>query len=115
LNPGVSQPRARGGRRRWPRRIAFFLVAATILWLTSAYAVAYLLTRRLGSSYAEPPPSAGRPWSLSDQTSDGEELGAWFLDGSERDPLVLILPRRWGRGACLGQAKIAARIGARSS
>ena len=55
--------------------------------------MAYRLTRRAGVRTVEPLPQI--TWGQIEperiKTSDGEELGAWFVDGLEQAPSVLLL------------------------
>jgi tetratricopeptide (TPR) repeat protein/alpha-beta hydrolase superfamily lysophospholipase len=84
------------------RRIRRGLIVATVLvliWLFSSLAVAYRLTRRYGPPTAETVPNIG-DWTLEShrlKTSDGEELGAWFAEGKDDGPSVLILHGHKGR------------------
>lgn len=80
-------------RRRAVRRL---IVTGTIVcagWLLISAAVAYLLTHRLEARFAEPAPSVdwGRLESHRISTRDGEEIGAWFVDGRADVPSVLVL------------------------
>jgi alpha-beta hydrolase superfamily lysophospholipase len=72
------------------------IVVLTVLlasWLLVCSAVTYRLTRRAGVRTAEPLPRI--TWGQIEperiKTSDGEELGAWFVDGLEKAPSVLLL------------------------
>jgi uncharacterized protein len=92
--------------------IAFALAIA--LWLLSSYAVAYRLTRRLHAIHPEPAPSItwGRIESFRLTTSDGEEIGAWYVDGKPNEPVVLLLHGHGGcRRNCLGRGELAASWG----
>lgn len=87
---------------------------AVALWLLASYAAAYRLTRRAGPPRAEPAPAL--TWGLATPlrltTSDGQELGAWFVDGRPDRPVVLLLHGNGGsRSACLAQAELAAGAG----
>src|SRR5262245_62938074 len=81
------------GIRRWLRRVLFGLTIVVAFWLLSSYAVAYRFTRRLHPMRPEPTP--GIAWGTIDSfrlsTSDGEELGAWYVDGRPHEPVVLLL------------------------
>jgi alpha-beta hydrolase superfamily lysophospholipase len=70
-----------------------------VVWLLSSLSVAYELTRRHGPLAAETAPKFG-DWPLENQrlkTSDGEELGAWFVEGTEDGPSVLFLHGHKGK------------------
>src|SRR5689334_16153341 len=60
-------------------------VAATllVLWLLASLMVTYRLTRRQQPPFAEPIPA--KDWGKFEQlrlnTSDGEEIGAWLVEG----------------------------------
>ena len=69
------------------------------VWLLSSLAVAYALTCRHGPRTDEGTPDIG-DWKLEShrlKTSDGEELGAWFVEGMTDGPSVLILHGHKGR------------------
>ncbi len=80
-------------RRRAVRRLIVTGMIACAGWLLISAAVAYLLTHRLGSRFAEPAPSVdwGRLESHRLATRDGQEIGAWFVDGRDDAPSVLVL------------------------
>lgn len=87
---------------------------AVVLWLLASYAAAYRLTRRADPPQPEPAPALtwGRiaPFRLA--TADGQELGAWFIDGRPDRPLVLFLHGNGSRrSACLAEAELAASTG----
>jgi alpha-beta hydrolase superfamily lysophospholipase len=69
------------------------------VWLLSSLAVAYALTCRHGPPTDEGTPDIhdGKLESLRLKTSDGEELGAWFVEGTKDGPSVLILHGHKGR------------------
>jgi len=101
-------------RRKWLKRFAIYFALAATLWLLASYAGVYWLTRRPHAVFAEPLPelSWGKAQSFRIATADGEELGAWFIDGRADQPLVLLLHGYRGcRRNCLPQAKIAADAG----
>jgi len=89
-------PKENSTWRRRLKRGAAFLCAASVLWLGSAYAVAYKLTRR-SAIFAEPIPKIDNVEELRLTTTDGESLGGWFVDGKADYPVVLLLH---GHHAC---------------
>ena len=102
------------GRRKWLKRIAIISILAVGLWLAASYAGVYWLTRRPHAVFSEPVPeiSWGKPLAFRLATGNGEELGAWFIDGRADQPLVLLLHGHRGcRGNCLPQAKLLAEKG----
>ncbi len=84
------------------RRVQRWLIITAVLavvWLLSSLAVAYALTRRLGPRSVETAPTIG-DWKLEShhlKTNDGEELGAWFVEGKDDGPSVLILHGHKGK------------------
>ena len=101
-------------RRKWVKRITFYAVIAVGLWLLASFAGVYWLTRRPHAVFAEPVPeiSWAKVQAFRLATEDGEELGAWFIDGRADQPVVLLLHGYRGcRHNCLPQAKIAAEAG----
>src|SRR5262249_55864824 len=100
------------GRRT--RRWVVFVLASTAVWLLVSSAVAYKLTGRQGRRALEPAPQVtwGAIECLRLPTRDGEELGAWFVDGREQKPSVLLLHGIKGnRGHMLDRAKLLAAQG----
>jgi uncharacterized protein len=95
------------GRRRL-RRWSLFVAGSVLVWLVLSIAVGYGLTRRLGTRVAESVPTVN--WGHVEEqrlkTSDGHEIGAWFVEGRPEADGVLILHghkgRRWNS---LGRAK----------
>jgi hypothetical protein len=81
------------GSRRQLRRGAIVLGFVLLVWLLVLLMVAYRLTHRPRPRFEEPAPRIA--WGpLEDyriKTSDGEELGAWFLDSRDDSPSVLVL------------------------
>jgi uncharacterized protein len=81
------------------RRRAFWVVAAAIAlagivaWLVSSALVVRGFTRRFRPAFPEPPPTvAGQlaePHRIT--TSDGQEIGAWFVRGKPDKGAVLLL------------------------
>jgi uncharacterized protein len=79
-----------------------------LVWLIASLTVAYRLTRRPRSRFEEPAPHVA--WGpLEDfriTTSDGEDIGAWFRDGRDDSPSVLVLHgNRGSRRNSLGRAE----------
>jgi pimeloyl-ACP methyl ester carboxylesterase len=85
------------GRRL--RRCLIATAVGSMLWLLCSMAVAYALTRRHGWQTTEPVPkmSDRQLESYRLRTSDGEELGAWFVQGRAECPSVLVLHGHGGR------------------
>ena len=86
------KPRSLLTRRRLVH-LAVFLAGLVALWLLSSFLVAYRLTRRPKPPFAEPIP-AGESWHIEEQrlrTCDGEEIGAWFVQGPDDGPSVVLL------------------------
>jgi len=105
---------AKANRRRWLRRIIFGLAILVAFWLISSYAVAYRFTRRLHAMRPEPTPAI--PWGTIESfrlsTSEGEELGAWYVEARPDDPVVLLLHGHGGnRGHCLQRGEMMASLG----
>jgi pimeloyl-ACP methyl ester carboxylesterase len=75
------------------KRLLTYAIFAIVLWFTSSFVVVFALTRRVGGHGDEPAPSV--PWGKFDElhlaTRDGQELGAWFLEGNRDQPIVLLL------------------------
>jgi alpha-beta hydrolase superfamily lysophospholipase len=101
-------------KRRWRRWIASAAALLVAGWLTSSLAVAYRLTVRAKPLYAEPPPQVN--WGVFEsirlKTTDGEELGGWFMKGADSRPAVLLLHGNGAdRSSCLEQAKLLRETG----
>lgn len=79
--------------RRWLRRLALLLVTLCLLWLASAWYMAYTLAHRKGKPFAEPAPTLA--WARFEdvrlRTSDGLSLGGWYAQGRPNLPPVLLL------------------------
>jgi len=87
---------------------------AVAFWLFSSYAVAYRFTRRLHPVHPEPAPaiSWGTIESFRLSTSDGEKLGAWYVDGRPNEPVMLLLHGHGGnRSHSLPRGEMAASFG----
>ena len=100
--------------RRRIRRWIVFLTVAPVIWLTVSAAVAYRLTHRRSPRFDEPAPQItwGRIEADRLKTADGEELGAWFVDGREHAPSVVLLHGSNGnRGHTLSRAQFLASHG----
>ncbi len=80
-------------RRRWPRVVFCLLIAAAVVWCFGVLSAVDELTGRARRPFAEPLPEiaghVGEQVRL--QTSDYEELGAWFFDGENSQPAVVVL------------------------
>lgn len=101
-------------RKTWAKRIGIGGILLVALWLGASYGVVYKFTRRARPMFDEAPPSAMadaiEPLRLT--TTDGEQLGAWFIAGKPDRPVVLILHGNGGsRAACLRQAELVGSIG----
>ena len=100
--------------RKWLKRLLVVGAVGVTLWLLAAYVAAHKLTRRARPMQPEPVPSIGwgtlQPVRLT--TADGEELGAWFVDGRPNRPAVVLLHGNGGtRTASLDQAELLAAAG----
>lgn len=88
--------------------------AGVAVWLLVSYAVACRLTGRSRARRPEPPPAL--PWGELQEvrltTSDGEEVGGWFIPGKPGRPVVLLLHGNGAcRSACLAPAELASSVG----
>jgi pimeloyl-ACP methyl ester carboxylesterase len=85
--------------RIWLVRSSLVVLLLVGLWLLSSLGVAYRLTGRAKPPFTEPAPSLPDCPVESHRllTADREQLGAWFLPGSDAGPSVLILH---GNGGC---------------
>jgi uncharacterized protein len=100
--------------RRRLRRWIVFLAAAPVIWLLVSSAVAYRLTHRRWPRFDEPAPKItwGRIEAERIKTCDGKELGAWFVDGRDHAPSVVLLHGSNGnRGHTLSRAQFLASQG----
>jgi pimeloyl-ACP methyl ester carboxylesterase len=85
--PVASRPRRAG---RWLMRA---MTAAFVLWLIVGAAASWKLTRRPRPPFAEPPPTVNgvAMEQLRLRTSDGEDIGAWYLPGHRDRGTVVFL------------------------
>ncbi|WP_439620819.1 alpha/beta hydrolase [Gemmata sp.] len=105
---------AAGRRKRRCVWLAALVALSVAGWLLVSYAAVYHLTRRARPPYPEPAPDIawGRVAPVRLATADGQELGAWFIDGRADRPLVVLLHGNGGsRSARLAEAELAARAG----
>jgi pimeloyl-ACP methyl ester carboxylesterase len=90
-------------RRRRIRIACLTLCSLIILWLLLSLLCVYRLTRRSHPPFAEPAPEVA--WahfeSLRLPTADGQEIGAWFAQGPDAGPSVMLLH---GNGASRQQS-----------
>ncbi len=101
-------------RRRRVRRWLFLLALGVASWLVSSLGVAYHLTHRRSPPFAEPAPAVA--WGTFEShrfpTRDGHQIGAWYSQGREDAPSVLLIHGHKGsRGNCLGRAELLAEHG----
>jgi alpha-beta hydrolase superfamily lysophospholipase len=104
---------------QWIRRLwwkpGLVLVGVLVgLWLLASLAVAYRFTKRSRPPYAEPIPMVA--WGAIEtqrlRTQDSQEIGAWFVQGSEEAPSILLLHGNGGsRGSSLSRAAALAERG----
>jgi uncharacterized protein len=100
--------------RRRLRRGAIVLGIVLLVWLSVSLTVAYRLTHRPRRRFEELAPSIswGQLENHCIKTSDGEELGTWFLDGRDDLPSVLVLHGSKGsRLNSVGRGEIFASTG----
>ncbi len=104
----------RFAKRPMIRRLILAGIVLCTAWLLVSSAIAYRLTRRHDPRFVEPAP--GRGWERLEShriaTRDGEEIGAWFVDGRDDAPSVLVLHGHKGqRSNSLGRAELLAKEG----
>jgi uncharacterized protein len=107
---GLSLFRSRRSIKRW----SITLLAVLAIWLLGSVTVAYLLTGRRRPQFDEPAPQTawGRVDGYRVKTSDGEELGAWFVDSHNDSASVLLLHGNNGsRRNSLSRAEVLASHG----
>ena len=95
-------------------RWSIWLAVGLVLWLGVSSVVAFRLTRRARPRFDEPAPRVA--WGpIEDarlQTRDGQEIGAWFVEGESAAPSVLVLHGNKGsRGNSLKRAEFLAQAG----
>jgi alpha-beta hydrolase superfamily lysophospholipase len=96
------------------RRWLITTAVAVAVWLLVSSVVAFRLTRRPRSRFEEPAPNVtwGKLESHRFSTRDGEEIGAWFVDGRGGAPSVLWIHGNGGnRSHGLDRAKLLASQG----
>jgi uncharacterized protein len=101
-------------KRRLVRRVVVTSTILFVVWLSISILVAYKLTHRLSARAAEVMPSPA--WAGLEshrlRTKDGEDVGAWFVDGRGEAPGVLVIHGHNGRrGNSLGRAELLASRG----
>ena len=79
----MTDSRLRFLANRRVRRWLIALSVGAVFWLFCSLAVAYALTHRRGARSDEPVPSIAdlKIETHRLKTRDGEELGAWFIEG----------------------------------
>jgi alpha-beta hydrolase superfamily lysophospholipase len=88
-----KQGMSRLSRRKLLAVLVFLVFSALVAWLAASALVAWSMTRRYHERSPEPPPqvASGSTESVRLQTSDGEEIGGWFVRGDRRKGCVLLL------------------------
>jgi pimeloyl-ACP methyl ester carboxylesterase len=114
----TTQASKHGKRRRLLRHFLSIFGMIVVAWLLAAFVFTYRMTRRASPVYDEPVPvlSWGQVESFRLRTTDGQELGAWFVPGRSQAsgplPAVVLLHGDGGnRQACLPQAELLAGVG----
>jgi uncharacterized protein len=81
------------------KRAGIVLAVGIAIWLGASFAVAYRYLGRAMPICEEPIPSVA--WATFEPvrltTTDGEQIGAWFVPGDSTKPIVLLLH---GNGGC---------------
>ncbi len=96
-------------RRRLVRRLVVTWAILLVVWLAISSLVAYKLTHRLSARADEvaPTPAWAKIESHRLTTKDGEDIGAWFIDGREDAASVLVIHGHKGRrGNSLSRAEL---------
>lgn len=108
----TATPPAPRPRRAMLRTVLLILAVAVVAWFGGSYVVAYKLTHRAQPPFAEPAPQL--PWgqveSLRLSTSDGEQVGAWYVPGPDDGPSVVLMHGNGGhRARCLSRGEVLAQ------
>ncbi|MGC8641230.1 MAG: alpha/beta hydrolase [Isosphaeraceae bacterium] len=95
-------------------RWSIWLAVGLVFWLCVSSVVAFRLTRRARPRFDEPAPRVA--WGPIEEarlhTRDGQEIGAWFVEGESAAPTVLVLHGNKGsRGNSLKRAEFLAQAG----
>jgi uncharacterized protein len=102
-------------RRRAVLRVGLLVLGlAFFAWFGGSAFVAYQFTRRPHAPFPEPTPELdwGTVESHRLTTSDGEQIGTWYVPGSENGPSVVLLHGNGGqRQDCLSRGKLLSRRG----
>lgn len=101
-------------RHRVVRRTFVTANILVVVWLGISSLVAYKLTHRLSARADEvaPAPAWGQIESHRLKTTDGEDVGAWYVDGRPNAPGVLVVHGHKGkRGNSLSRAELFASWG----
>jgi uncharacterized protein len=110
MRPGI----AKSGQSRRIQRGAIALGIIFAIWFMASFTAAYRLTHRPRARFEEPAPRVA--WGPLEghhlTTSDRLDIGAWFVDGRDDSPSVLLLHGNKGsRLNSLGRAEIFASQG----
>ena len=102
------------GRRRILQYLIWTAAGLVIAWVAISFLAAWFLTRRPRARFEEPTPSvawaAFKPMIL--QSSDDEQLGAWYSAGDATKAVILLLHgNSASRTAMLPQAEVLAKEG----
>lgn len=96
--------------KRWTRVALVSAVGLLAAFVASGWLAVGVLRARAKPTYVETPPPAwsGRVESVRLRASDGEDLGAWFVDSSDsRSPTVILLHGKGGgRSSRVGAAEL---------
>lgn len=96
------------------RRVVVTTTILVVVWLGISALVVYKLTHRLSARADEiaPTPAWGRLESHRLKTADGEDVGAWYVDGRPDAPGVLVVHGHKGKRAnSLSRAELFASWG----
>ena len=96
-------------KKRGIRALLLAAVPLVVLWLLLSCYMVHTLTRRAEPPFPEPPPPLG--WGLIEnhrlKTTDGHQIGAWFIQGNPNAPSVLLLHAKGGsRQSNLNEAQL---------